>query len=80
MADEHAIRCTLDAEMAVRGMTNPELQALTGISLPTIRRLRKNHFTAIDCRVLTLLCKVLDLRVEDLLQYDPSALLPDLKE
>jgi len=30
--------------------------------------------------VLTLLCKVLDLRVEDLLQYDPSALLPDLKD
>ena len=77
MAEEHAIRCLLDQEMAARGLTNPDLQLMTGISLPTIRRLRKNHFTAVDCRVLTLLCKTLNLGVEDLLQYEPEMMLPE---
>ena len=67
------IQVNLDVMMARRKMSLNELSARVDISLANLSILKNNKCKAIRFSTLNALCKALDCRVEDLLEYVEDA-------
>ncbi|MBQ8893333.1 MAG: helix-turn-helix transcriptional regulator [Clostridia bacterium] len=59
----------LDVMMAKRKMSLNELSAKVGITLANLSILKNNKAKAIRFSTLDAICKALDCRVEDILEY-----------
>ena len=59
----------LDVMMAKRKMSLNELSEAVGITLANLSRLKNNKAKAIRFSTLEALCKALDCRVEDIIEY-----------
>ena len=66
------IRINLDVMMAKRKMSLGELSDKVGITLANLSILKNNKATAIRFSTLDAICRALDCRVEDILEYDPK--------
>ena len=66
------IRVNLDVIMAKRHMSSGELSDRLGISPANLSILKNNKGKAVRFSTLDALCKILDCRVEDILEYIPE--------
>lgn len=68
------IRVNLDVMMAKRHMSLGELSERVGITMANLSVLKRGKAKAIRFSTLSAICRVLDCRVEDILEYyyDPS--------
>ena len=64
-----AIIINLDVMMAKRKMSLGELSDIVGITLANLSVLKNNKAKAIRFSTLEALCKALDCRVEDIIEY-----------
>ena len=65
------IRVKLDEIMKVRDISTYQLNVKTNIKFQTIQNLRENTSSRIDFEVLAKICYALDVKVEDVLEYEP---------
>jgi putative transcriptional regulator len=63
------IRINLDVMMAKRKMSLNELSAHVGITLANLSVLKNNKAKAIRFSTLEAICKALNCRIEDILEY-----------
>lgn len=63
------IRVNLDVMMARRKMSLNELSEKVGITLANLSVLKNNKAKAIRFSTLDAICKALDCRVEDIIEY-----------
>lgn len=63
------IRINLDVMMARRKMSLNELSEKVGITLANLSVLKNNKAKAIRFSTLDAICKALDCRVEDIIEY-----------
>ena len=63
------IRINLDVMMAKRKMSLNELSEKVGITLANLSVLKNNKAKAIRFSTLDAICKALDCRVEDIIEY-----------
>ena len=63
------IRINLDVMMAKRRMSLNELSDKVGITLANLSILKNNKAKAIRFSTLDAICRALDCRVEDILEY-----------
>lgn len=63
------IRINLDVMMAKRKMSLNELSEKVGITLANLSILKNNKAKAIRFSMLDAICRALDCRVEDILEY-----------
>ena len=63
------IRINLDVMMAKRKMSLGELSDKVGITLANLSILKNNKAKAIRFSTLDAICRALDCRVEDILEY-----------
>ena len=66
------IRVDLDVMMAKRKMSLGELSEKVGITLANLSVLKNNKAKAIRFSTLDAICRALDCRVEDILEYVPE--------
>ena len=66
------IRVNLDVIMAKRHMISGELSDRLGITPANLSILKNNKGKAVRFSTLDALCKILDCRVEDILEYIPE--------
>ncbi len=66
------IRVNLDVVMAKRHMSSGELSDRLGITPANLSILKNNKGKAVRFSTLDALCKILDCRVEDILEYIPE--------
>lgn len=66
------IRVNLDVIMAKRHMSSGELSDRLGITPANLSILKNNKGKAVRFSTLDALCKILDCRVEDVLEYIPE--------
>ena len=66
------IRVNLDVIMAKRHMSSGELSDRLGITPANRSILKNNKGKAVRFSTLDALCKILDCRVEDILEYIPE--------
>lgn len=66
------IRVNLDVAMARRRMSSNELCERLGITAANLSILKNNKGRAIRFSTLDALCRILDCRVEDILEYVPG--------
>ena len=66
------IRVNLDVIMAKRHMSSGELSDRLGITPANLSILKNNKGKAVRFSTLDALCKILDCRVEDILEYIPE--------
>ena len=66
------IRVNLDVIMAKRHMSSGELSDRLGITPANLSILKNNKGKAVRFSSLDALCKILDCRVEDILEYIPE--------
>ena len=66
------IRVNLDVIMAKRHMSSCELRERLGITPANLSILKNNKGKAVRFSTLDALCKILDCRVEDILEYIPE--------
>ena len=66
------IRVNLDLIMAKRHMSSGELSERLGITPANLSILKNNKGKAVRFSTLDALCKILDCRVEDILEYIPE--------
>lgn len=66
------IRVNLDKIMKERNISTYELSKQSNIKHQSIQSLRENTATRIDFVVLAKICYVLDIKVEDILEYEKS--------
>lgn len=66
------IRLKVHLQLAARHWTQRELVARSGISSQTVHRLTMETADGIRLETLDTLCRVLQCRVEDLLEYIPD--------
>ncbi len=62
----------LDVMMAKRKMSLNELSEKVGITLANLSILKNNKAKAIRFSTLDAICKALDCRVEDIIEYTPE--------
>ncbi len=62
----------LDVMMAKRKMSLNELSEKVGITLANLSILKNNKAKAIRFSTLDAICKALDCRVEDIIEYTPD--------
>lgn len=62
----------LDVMMAKRKMSLGELSERVGITLANLSILKNNKAKAIRFSTLDSICRVLDCRVEDILEFSPE--------
>ncbi len=62
----------LDVMMAKRKMSLGELAERVGITLANLSILKNNKLKAIRFSTLSAICKALDCRVEDIIEYVPE--------
>ncbi len=65
----HMIVINLDVMMAKRKMSLNELSDKVGITLANLSILKNNRAKAIRFSTLDAICKALDCKVEDILEY-----------
>ncbi len=63
------IKINLDVMMAKRKMSLNELSARVGITLANLSILKNNKAKAIRFSTLDAICRALDCRIEDILEY-----------
>lgn len=63
------IKVNLDVMMAKRKMSLNELSARVGITLANLSVLKNNKAKAIRFTTLEAICKALDCKIEDILEY-----------
>lgn len=63
----------LDVMMAKRKMSLGELADKVGITLANLSILKNNKAKAIRFSTLSAICKALDCKVEDIIEYIPDA-------
>lgn len=66
------ITINLDVMMAKRKMSLNELSDKVGITLANLSILKNNKAKAIRFSTLDSICKALDCRVEDIIEYTPD--------
>ena len=66
------IRVNLDVIMAKRHMSSGELSERLGITPANLSILKNNKGKAVRFSTLDAVCKILDCRVEDILEYIPE--------
>lgn len=66
------IRVNLDVIMAKRHMSSGELSERLGITPANLSILKNNKGKAVRFSTLDALCKILDCRVEDILEFIPE--------
>ena len=66
------ITINLDVMMAKRKMSLGELSDKVGITLANLSILKNNKAKAIRFSTLDAICKALDCRVEDIIEYTPD--------
>ena len=66
------ITINLDVMMAKRKMSLNELSDKVGITLANLSVLKNNKAKAIRFSTLDAICKALDCRVEDIIEYTPD--------
>ncbi len=66
------IMVNLDVMMAKRKMSLGELSEKVGITLANLSVLKNNKAKAIRFSTLDAICRALDCRVEDILEYVPE--------
>ena len=66
------ITVNLDVMMAKRKMSLNELSDKVGITLANLSILKNNKAKAIRFSTLDEICKALDCRVEDIIEYTPD--------
>ncbi len=66
------ITINLDVMMAKRKMSLNELSDKVGITLANLSILKNNKAKAIRFSTLDAICKALDCRVEDIIEYTPD--------
>ena len=66
------IRVNLDVIMAKRHMSSGELSDRLGITPANLSILKNNKGKAVRFSTLDALCKIVDCRVEDILEYIPE--------
>lgn len=66
------IRVNLDIAMAKRRMSSGELCERLGITAANLSILKNNKGKAIRFSTLDALCRILECRVEDILEYVPQ--------
>ena len=66
------IKINLDVMMARRKMSLGELSDKVGITLANLSILKNNKAKAIRFSTLDAICRALDCRVEDILEFDPE--------
>lgn len=66
------IEINLDVMMAKRKMSLNELSDKVGITLANLSILKNNKAKAIRFSTLDAICKALDCRVEDIIEYSPD--------
>ncbi len=66
------IKVNLDKIMKERNISTYELSKQSNIKHQSIQSLRENTATRIDFVVLAKICYVLDIKVEDILEYEKS--------
>lgn len=64
------IKVKLDEILNERGISTYELSNNANIRFQTIQNLRENTSSRIDFEVLAKLCYVLDVKVEDIIEYE----------
>lgn len=62
----------LDVKMAKRKMSLNELSEKVGLTLANLSILKNNKAKAIRFSTLDAICRALDCRVEDILEYTPD--------
>ncbi|MBR4048969.1 MAG: helix-turn-helix transcriptional regulator [Clostridia bacterium] len=62
----------LDVMMAKRKMSLNELSEKVGITIANLSILKNNKAKAIKFSTLEAICKALDCRVEDIIEYSPE--------
>ena len=62
----------LDVMMAKRKMSLNELSERVGITIANLSILKNNKAKAIKFSTLDAICKALDCRVEDIIEYSPD--------
>lgn len=63
------IRIKLKVVMADRNLTQKQLAELSGVPQPIISQYSSNKTTALSRKTLNTFCKVLNCKIEDLLEY-----------
>lgn len=66
------ITVNLDVMMAKRKMSLGELSERVGITQANLSILKNNRAKAIRFSTLDAICRVLNCRVEDILEYEPT--------
>ena len=66
------IKINLDVMMAKRKMSLGELSDKVGITLANLSILKNNKAKAIRFSTLDAICRALECRVEDILEFDPE--------
>ena len=66
------IRINLDVMIAKRKMSLGELSNKVGITLANLSILKNNKAKAIRFSTLDAICRALECRVEDILEFDPE--------
>lgn len=66
------IRLTLDKLMKERGLSQKEVEEISGISRNTVKALVANANTRIDFPTLDALCSKLNVKPGDLIEYVPD--------
>ncbi len=67
------IRINLDIMMAKRKMSLNELSEKVGITLANLSILKNNKAKAIRFSTLDSICRVLDCKVEDIIEFVPES-------
>ncbi len=70
--NENRIIFKLKKIMDEKKMSKNHLCKLTGLRFETIQGYYKGNISRVDLYVLSLLCKTLDCRIEDLIEYQDS--------
>ena len=66
------IHLRIEEAMILREMTVSELSHLSGLSRPTIYKLKRDNVSRIELETLARLCHALEMPVQNLLYYEPK--------
>lgn len=72
-ADDHRVRCHLDAVLDARGVTLTELADQVGVTVANLSILKNNRAKAIRYTTLTAICDALDCTPGDLFSVSVHA-------